>query len=272
MAWVPKPHAEDHAARHGDGGADELDAADLASGAAADGHVLTADGAGAAAWEAVPTDALDDLSDVTITTPSTGEVLKYNGSGWVNDTDDTGSGLPTASTKGDIAVYNGSAWVIVAAGANDTVLTADSAQSAGVKWAAGASGGGGLLGSAVDETTRSYTALNTWEDISGASVTFTAPGSVDVVVRCTVRVRGTSTNWRHILHRLLLNSATTGVSPTQWSEAINSNANSSHYSVISFAFILSAPSAASHTVKLQTHDSNTGLDREYTVTLVEVTS
>ena len=142
MAWVPKAHAEDHAARHADGGADELDAADLASGAASDGHVLTADGAGGAAWEAVPASALDGLSDVTITTPTTGQVVKYNGSAWVNDTDDTGSGLPTASTKGDIAVYNGSAWVVVSAGANDTVLTANSAQAAGVKWAAGGGSGG----------------------------------------------------------------------------------------------------------------------------------
>ena len=169
MAWVPKPHAEDHAARHADGGADELDAADLASGAATDGHVLTADGAGGAAWEAVPADALDDLSDVTITTPSTGEVLKYNGSGWVNDTDDTGSGLPSASTKGDIAVYNGTSWVIVSAGANDTVLTADSAQSAGVKWAAG----GG-----VPSATTSWTPTIT----QGVSVTVTVNFAEYVVI------------------------------------------------------------------------------------------
>lgn len=36
--------------------------------------------------------AINDLSDVTITSPSSGEVLKYNGSAWVNDTDATGSG------------------------------------------------------------------------------------------------------------------------------------------------------------------------------------
>lgn len=36
--------------------------------------------------------ALDDLSDVVITTPSTGQVLKYNGTNWINDTDATGGG------------------------------------------------------------------------------------------------------------------------------------------------------------------------------------
>ena len=33
---------------------------------------------------------LNGLTDVTITTPSSGQVLKYNGSAWINDTDATG--------------------------------------------------------------------------------------------------------------------------------------------------------------------------------------
>jgi hypothetical protein len=44
------------------------------------------------------THAIDDLSDVTITTPSNGQVLKYNGSAWVNDTDATGGGGANAFT------------------------------------------------------------------------------------------------------------------------------------------------------------------------------
>ena len=35
---------------------------------------------------------LDDLTDVVITSPTTGQVLKYNGTNWVNDTDATSSG------------------------------------------------------------------------------------------------------------------------------------------------------------------------------------
>ena len=46
--------------------------------------------------------AVNDLSDVTITTPSTGQVLKYNGSAWVNGTDSTGSGGGGDSTWGSI--------------------------------------------------------------------------------------------------------------------------------------------------------------------------
>ena len=36
--------------------------------------------------------ALNDLSDVSISSLSPGQVLKYNGTNWVNDTDNTGSG------------------------------------------------------------------------------------------------------------------------------------------------------------------------------------
>lgn len=38
---------------------------------------------------------LDDLGDVTLTSPSNGQVLKYNGTAWVNGTDSTGSGGTT---------------------------------------------------------------------------------------------------------------------------------------------------------------------------------
>jgi len=40
---------------------------------------------------------LNDLSDVVITTPSTNQVLKYNGSNWVNDTDATAGGAASDS-------------------------------------------------------------------------------------------------------------------------------------------------------------------------------
>jgi hypothetical protein len=36
--------------------------------------------------------SVNALSDVTVTAPSSGQVLKWNGSAWVNDTDSTGGG------------------------------------------------------------------------------------------------------------------------------------------------------------------------------------
>jgi hypothetical protein len=49
------------------------------------------------------------------------------------------------TTKGDLFVFDGTNLVRVGVGSDDNVLTADSAQSAGVKWAAGGGGGGGWV-------------------------------------------------------------------------------------------------------------------------------
>jgi hypothetical protein len=84
--------------------------------------------------------ALDDLTDVTITTPATGAVLKYNGSAWIDDAE---SGIqPTlADAKGDIiAATAADTFTRLAVGSNGQVLTADSAEATGLKWAA--AGGG----------------------------------------------------------------------------------------------------------------------------------
>jgi hypothetical protein len=54
---------------------------------------------------------LNDLTDVVLTSPSSGQVLKYNGTNWINDTDSTGSGsfaYPTGT--GIVTVSSGSAW------------------------------------------------------------------------------------------------------------------------------------------------------------------
>jgi plastocyanin len=61
---------------------------------------------------------LDGLTDVTITSPSTGQVLKYNGSTWINDADATagGAGAGTVTTVS----------VASANGFNGTVATASS--------------------------------------------------------------------------------------------------------------------------------------------------
>lgn len=52
---------------------------------------------------------LDDLADATITTPSAGQYLKWNGSAWVNDTISAGISISTPAA-GDMVYYNGSAW------------------------------------------------------------------------------------------------------------------------------------------------------------------
>ena len=54
---------------------------------AASSATAAASSASDAAATAASIGDLDSLSDVTVTTPSTGQVLKYNGTVWVNDTD-----------------------------------------------------------------------------------------------------------------------------------------------------------------------------------------
>jgi hypothetical protein len=73
---------------------------------------------------------LDALTDVTLTAPSNGEVMKYNGSQWVNTTDndtDSISALTdttiSSPTNGQVLKHNGSIWVNAAD--DDTKTLAD---------------------------------------------------------------------------------------------------------------------------------------------------
>jgi len=72
---------------------------------------------------------------------------------WLNDVDAlvydifNGPDLLSLNAKGDVLASNGTTLQLVNVGSNNQVLTADSAQDAGVKWAASASG------DVVDDTT-----------------------------------------------------------------------------------------------------------------------
>ena len=62
---------------------------------------------------------IDELSDVTITSPSSGQVLKYNGTAWVNGTDNTSGGGGSSNSFETIAVAGQSS--VVADSATDTL-------------------------------------------------------------------------------------------------------------------------------------------------------
>ena len=68
--------------------------------------------------------SIDDLSDVTITEPSAGQVIKWNGSAWINDTDATGEG-GAGNSFTTIDVPNGTD--PVADSATDTLTFSDGA-------------------------------------------------------------------------------------------------------------------------------------------------
>jgi len=81
--------------------------------------------------------------------------------------------LSPTTTKGDIIVSNGSDNIREAIGANDTVLTADSTQTSGVKWAA-ASGGASVpfpQGGIMDTSTWFYLGWSYLSSIASVSVT-----------------------------------------------------------------------------------------------------
>jgi hypothetical protein len=73
-------------------------------------------------------ETLDTLTDVTITTPSTGQVLKYNGTGWVNDVDATGAGA-------------GSTNLSATESATDVVVASDTGTDATIPSATGTAAG-----------------------------------------------------------------------------------------------------------------------------------
>lgn len=67
--------------------------------------------------------ALDDLTDVTITSPTTGQALVYNGSTWENDSVGT---VPATAASGDMLYYNGSAWVAASPKKNIQIINSGS--------------------------------------------------------------------------------------------------------------------------------------------------
>jgi plastocyanin len=76
------------------------------------GGTITVTGSGAT--------TLDSLTDVVITSASSGQVLKYNGTNWINDTDATGGG--GANTFSSFAVAGQS--TVVADNSTDTLTLA----------------------------------------------------------------------------------------------------------------------------------------------------
>ena len=142
-------------------------------------------------------ESLGDLSDVTLTSASNGEVLKYNGSAWVdasvdytevtntptnvstftNDagylTDITGESIGslsdvtvTSAANGEVLKYNGSAWV------NDTI-----------------SAGGGYTFSAISSATTAQISYHYSCDTSSAGFTLTLPALSGVTAGQEIRVK-----------------------------------------------------------------------------------
>lgn len=91
----------------------------------------------------VPNNEIDiDVSEANLTLDNIGGTLSIS-KGGTGQTAQTPAfdALAPATTKGDIVVYNGTDNIRLPVGTNTQVLTADSAEASGVKWAAGGGGG-----------------------------------------------------------------------------------------------------------------------------------
>jgi hypothetical protein len=131
------------------------------------GEVLTADNVNGYLMQGILVFASAAARDAAITSPQEGQacylkdtnqVLTYSGSAWVA----VGGGSPL-TTKGDVYGFS-TVDARIPIGANDTVLTADSTQALGLKWATPAAGGMTL----ISETVASANTAIDFTSISGS--------------------------------------------------------------------------------------------------------
>jgi hypothetical protein len=113
---------------------------------------------------------LDDLGDVTLTAAANGQVLKYNGSAWVNGTDDAGT---TISSIDDIAD------VVVTTPADNSVLAWDSSSS---KWIDQTASEAGLSASSHQHSLDDLSDVDLTGAVEGALLQKSGSGWVDSAV------------------------------------------------------------------------------------------
>lgn len=141
------------------------------------GQVLTATDSTHATWQdaAAGAAALDDLTDVTITTPADADVLTYDSgtSAWVNLP--AASGFSNPMTTADDVIVGGASGAAtrLAKGSSNTVLGVDGSGVLGYKADPSGGGGGQELAYVSVATSTLSTTSTTLVDLTGASITAT---------------------------------------------------------------------------------------------------
>jgi hypothetical protein len=164
-----------------------------------DGQVLTFDTTNGWQAESIPTiNTLNDISNVTITSASSGEFLKWDGAAWVNASiptintlNDISNVTITSATTGDFVKWNGSAWV------NDTITALNDIDNVGSAWVNAAV-------EAFDTQTQTTTATT---QVTLASYNATTYGGIKAVITAY----DSSATERSITELLITHDGTTAV-------------------------------------------------------------
>jgi hypothetical protein len=120
--------------------------------------------------------------------------------------------LAPTTTKGDLIVHDGTDNIRVAVGAtNGHVLTVDSAEASGIKWAA-ASGGGAVVAvrSAIKTDTQSLSST-TFTDITGLSITYTPTSASNKILVVAAVQAGVVVATNNAQFRLVRDSTAIGI-------------------------------------------------------------
>jgi len=123
-------------------------AVNLPAGSTVNGTVIGTGGGGSGGAS-----ALADLTDVTITSPTNGQVLKYNGVNWYNGADESGTGGGTSGNSFSTIEIAGQSAVVADSSADTLTLVAGpnitlstNASGDAITISASSSGGGGASG------------------------------------------------------------------------------------------------------------------------------
>ena len=232
----------------------------------ATGEVLTAADVDGYLMQGIWVFASATARDAAVTSPQEGnacylkdtnQVLTYNGSAWVA----VGGGSPL-TTKGDLYGFS-TVDARIPVGTNGHILTADSTETLGVKWAAPA-GGGKILQvvSTAKTDTFASTSSNTFLDVTGLSVTIT-PSSASSTILIIADVNfGTNGLSGYGFIRLVRDSTAICIGDTAGSRTSGSNGSASASADVTFALGLnfkdSPATTSAVTYKIQMFAQNAG--------------